>query len=87
MLMILLSCENLPDDITCNLAVYADDTSLLSRCDRASDLWQYLGLASEYESGQQDTVNCRTENSLLIPMLGRISLFHLFIQITVRTLI
>lgn len=87
MLMILLSYGNLPDDIICNLAVYADDTTLLSKCDQAPDLWQYLGLASEYESGQQDTVNWCTENSLLIPMLERISLVHLFIQITVRILI
>ena len=32
------------------LAIYADDTTLYSKCDRASDLWQQLELASELES-------------------------------------
>ena len=33
-----------------NIAIYADDTSLHSQCDQASDLWQQLELASELES-------------------------------------
>ena len=39
----------LPDDIICDIAIYAD-TTLYSKCDRASDLWQQLELASELES-------------------------------------
>ena len=35
--------------------VYADDTTLYSKCDQASDLWQQLELASELESDLRDT--------------------------------
>ena len=46
----LLYINDLPDDAICNIAIYADDTSLYSKCDQASDLWQQLELASELES-------------------------------------
>ena len=49
--------NELPDDIICNIAIYADDTTLYSKCDQASDLWQQLELASELESDLQDTVD------------------------------
>ena len=42
--------NDLHDDVICNIAVYADDTTLYSKCDQASDLWQQLELASELES-------------------------------------
>ena len=42
--------DNLPDNVTCNIAIYADDTTLYSNCDQASDLWQQLELASVLES-------------------------------------
>ena len=29
---------DLPDDVICNIAIYANDTTLYSKCDRASDL-------------------------------------------------
>ena len=48
--------NDLPDDFICNIAIYADDTTLYSKCDQASDLWQQLELASELESDLQDTV-------------------------------
>ena len=35
----LLYINNLPDDIICNSAIYADDTTLCSKCDQASDRW------------------------------------------------
>ena len=47
--LFLLYINNLPDDI-CDIAIYADDTTFYSRCDRTSDLWQQLELASELES-------------------------------------
>ena len=28
------------DDVICNIAIYVDDTTLYSKCDQASDLWQ-----------------------------------------------
>ena len=38
-------------------AIYADDTTLYSKYDRASDPWQQLELASELESDLWDTVD------------------------------
>ena len=48
--LLLLYINDLPDDVICNIAIYADDTTLYSKCDQASDLWQQLELASELES-------------------------------------
>ena len=48
--------NDLPNDVICDVAIYADDTTLYSKCDRASDLWQQLELASELESDLRDTV-------------------------------
>ena len=39
---------NDPPDVICNIAIYADDTTLYSR--QASELWQQLELVSELES-------------------------------------
>ena len=50
----LLYINGHPDDVICN-GIYADDTTLYSKCDQASDLWQQLELASELESDLQDT--------------------------------
>ena len=36
--------NDLPDDVICNVAIYADNTTLYSNCDQASDLWQQLEL-------------------------------------------
>ena len=47
--------NHLPDDVICNIAIYADDTTLYSKCDQASDLWQQLELACELESDKRDT--------------------------------
>ena len=47
----------LPDDVICDIAVYADDDTLYSRCDQVSDLWQQLELASELESDLPETVD------------------------------
>ena len=41
----LLYINDLPDDVICDLAIYADDTTLYSKCDQASDLWQHPELA------------------------------------------
>ena len=55
--LFLLYINDLPDDVICNIAIYADDTTLYSKCDQASDLWQQLELTSELESDLQDTVD------------------------------
>ena len=55
--LFLLYINDLPDDVICNIAIYADDTTLYSKCNQASDLWQQLELASEVESDLQDTVD------------------------------
>ena len=52
-LVVHFSCHfinGLPDDVICNIAIYADDTTLYSKFDHASDLWQQLQLPSELES-------------------------------------
>ena len=46
----LLYINDLPDNAICNIAIYADDTTLYCNCDQASDLWHQVGLASELES-------------------------------------
>ena len=54
----LMYINDLPDDFICNIAIYADDTTTVySKCDQASDLWQQLELASELESDLRDTVD------------------------------
>ena len=55
--LFLLYINYLPDYVICDIAIYADDTTLCSKCDRASDLWQQLELASELQSDLQDTVD------------------------------
>ena len=42
-----LYINDLPDDVICNSAIYADDTNLYSKCGLGSDLWQQLDLVSE----------------------------------------
>ena len=49
--------NDLPDDVLCNIVIYADGTTLYSKCDQVSDLWQQLELASELESDLQETVD------------------------------
>ena len=50
----LLYINDLPDDVICNIAIYA---TLCSYCNQAPDLWQQLELASELESDLCDTVD------------------------------
>ena len=55
--LFLLYNNGLPDDVICNIALYAGETTLYSKCDQASDLWQQLELVSELKSYLQDTVD------------------------------
>ena len=56
--LFLLYINDIPDDFICNNVIYADDTTLYSKCDQASDLWSQLELAFELESDLWDTVDC-----------------------------
>ena len=49
--------NDMPDDVVCDIAIYADDTTLYSKYHQVFDLWQQLKLASELESDLQDTVD------------------------------
>ena len=53
--LFLLYINDLPDDVIYYIAIYAHDTTLYSKCDQASDLWQQLELVSElsliYQAG------------------------------------
>ena len=54
-LFLLYIHNDLPDDAICGMAIYADDTTLYSKYDWASDLLEQLELASELNL--QDTVD------------------------------
>ena len=55
--LFLLYINDFPDDVICNIALYVDDTTLCSKCDQASDLWEQLELTSELEFDLRDTVD------------------------------
>ena len=55
--LFLLYINGRPDDVICDIAIYAHDTTLYSKCDHASDLWQQLELPSELESDLRDIVD------------------------------
>ena len=55
--LIFPTINDLPDDVICDIAICADDSTLYFKCDQASDLWQELELASELDSNLRDTVN------------------------------
>ena len=48
-MLFLLYMNDLPDDVVSSTAKCADDTALYSKCDQASDLWQQLELASDFQ--------------------------------------
>ena len=55
--LFLLYINDLPDGVICGIGIYADDTTLCSGCDQATDLWRQLELGSELESDLQGTVD------------------------------
>ena len=74
--LFLLNINDLPDDAICDIAIYAEDTTLYSKCDQASDRWQQLELASDLEFDLRDTVDWG-RSGLLISMLEKINWFLL----------
>ena len=81
--LFLLYINDLLDDVICDIAIYADDTTLYSKCDQVSDLWKQLELASELESDLRDTVDW-ARSGLLISMLGKLNWFRLIGSILVK---
>ena len=45
--LFLLYVNDLPDYVISDIVIYADDSTLYSKCDQTSDLLQQLELASE----------------------------------------
>ena len=82
----LLYINDLPDNAICKNAIYADDTTLYSKCDQASDLWQQVELASELESDLRDTVDW-ARKWFLISILEKLIWFPLTSLITLGLLI
>ena len=37
--LFLLYIDDIPYDVICHIAIYADKTTLYSKCDQASELW------------------------------------------------
>ena len=68
----LLYIKDLSDDVICDIAIYADDTTLYSICDRECDLCQQLELASELESDLRELWT-GVRSGLLISVLGKLS--------------
>ena len=66
--LFLLYINDLPNNVICNIAIYADDTTLYSKFDQLSDLWQQVELAFELELIYK-TLWIGVKNGLLISML------------------
>ena len=75
--LFLLYVNDLPDDFICNIAIFADDPSLYSKCDQPSYLWQELELASELEPDLRETLWTGAGSDLLIPVLEKLGWFGL----------
>ena len=65
-----LYINELPDNAICSIAIYADDTTIFSKCEQASDLQQQLELASQLES-DLETLLVGARSGLLISILGK----------------
>ena len=48
-LFLLLYINDLHDNVICDIAIYADDTTLYSKCDQISDRWQQLEFVSSLD--------------------------------------
>ena len=59
----LLYINDLPDDVICNIDIYADDTTLYSKCDQASDLWQYRNWLVDFNAGKTQLVSFNRSNN------------------------
>ena len=74
--LFLLYINDLPDNVICDIAIYADDATLYSKCDQASDLWQQHELALNLNL-IYETLWSGVRSGLLISMLVKLSWFRL----------
>ena len=81
--LFLLYINELPDDVICNIAIDADDTTLYSKYNQVSDLWQQLELTSELESDLRDLWT-GAGSGLLISMLEKLNYVNSFFPRTAR---
>ena len=79
----LLYINDLLDNVICDIAVYADDSTLYSKFDQASDQWQQLELTSELESDLRETVDWG-KKWLVVFGAGKFSWFRLTSLITME---
>ena len=81
--LFLLYINDLPDDVNSDLGTYADDTTLYSKHDQASDLWNnlkwLLNLNLIYKTLW---TGARSGFGLLISVLGKLNWFRLTCVIT-----
>ena len=71
----LLYINDLPDDFVSNIAIYADNITVYSKCDQTSNLWQQLELASELESELRETDLGDWNRKLLVDFNAGITCF------------
>ena len=64
--LFLLYINDLPDGVICGIGIYADDATLYSGCDQASDLCRQLELGSELKSHLQGTVDFNAGKTQLV---------------------
>ena len=55
--LILIYINYFPDDLICDISINADDTTLYSKSDQASDRWQQLEFAYELKFDLWDTMD------------------------------
>ena len=63
--LFILYINDLPNDVTCNIAIYTNDTTLYSKCEQASDLcanWGRKSLA-DFNTGKTQLVSFDQSNN------------------------
>ena len=70
--LFLLYINGLPEDVICNIAIYADDTTLCSKCDQASDCGNNLNWLLNLNMFYKKLWS-GVRSDLLISMLGKLS--------------